>query len=152
MMSLMRRFTDMTAKVNEFLKVCFDKGGRAQKQTPAIKLSISLQSAPAYCICVHWLKGVEVSSPALTSLGPFLWQTFVTLQRAVWCNRLLTTSAVPSLRTAQIPDIAIFFDTQEQEEETENNCMRNTCYDEWKADTLVWSTIVILNAPELLYH
>ena len=81
----------------------------------------------AFCMCVV----AEVSSPALTSLGPFLWQTFVTLWRAVRGNRLLTTSAAPSLHTAT------FITTQKPEGKTESNSMRSTCYDEWKTDTYI---------------
>lgn len=76
----------------------------------------------------------EVSSPALTSLGPFLWWTFVTLRRAVCRNRLLTTSAVPSLHTAQIPNTATFTATRKPEDKTESNSMRITCNNEWKVD------------------
>lgn len=96
--------------------------------------------------CSGW-GGAEVSSPALTSLGPFLWQTFVTLQRAVCGNRLLTTSAVPSLYTAQILNTATDFTTQKSEVKTQSNSMRSTCNHKWNADTLKWEVnLVILNS------
>lgn len=95
----------------------------------AIKLEDFAVAGVHLLLTLHrrWLRGARVSSPALTSLGPFLWQTFVTLRRAVCHNRLLTTSAVPSLCRAQIPDTATFIATQKPEEKTDSNSTRNTC-------------------------
>lgn len=85
------------------------------------------------------LRGVaEVSSPALTSAGPFLWQTFVTRRQSARRNRLLTTPAVPSLHTAQIPNTATFTARQAEAGGEKTDSTRITPIDEWEVDTLNW--------------
>lgn len=84
--------------------------------TPNIKPGFTAAVVITLHLCAVYEKRAEVSSPALTSLGPFLWQTFVSLPRDVCYNRLLTTSAVPSLHTAQILHTATFIATQRPEQ------------------------------------
>lgn len=93
--------------ISESAYVLIKGGGHENRHLPSNGVFHRGVRQRALSVCSGW-RGAEVSSQALTSLEPFLWQTFVTLRRAVCCNRLLTTSAAPSLRTAQLSNTATF--------------------------------------------